>query len=243
MFIMFPIAMLTPLLAVYAGAALLPAVVLLHYVHRHDTVEKEPPRLLLTLLLWGMASAVCSGVVEGLAQRILDLLVPWYSPLYNILLAFLVVAVTEEGFKFAFLYRATWNHSAFDYKFDGIVYAVFVSLGFAALENLRYVFVYGLSVAIPRALLAVPGHMAFSIFMGLWYGRAKLYEGWREAGKCRRYLWTGYAAAVFLHGVYDACALTGTVRSTVIFTVFVIGMFFAAYRSLKRESGNDVRVT
>ena len=241
MYIMLPIRMLTPVLVIYAAAALLPAVVLLHYTHRHDTVEGEPPLLLLSLLAWGALAAVCSGVVERLGMGLLNRLA-WNSPLYNVLLAFLVVAVTEEGFKFFFLYRATWRHPAFNYRFDGIVYAVFVSLGFAALENLRYVFAYGLSVAIPRALLAVPGHMAFSIFMGLWYGRAKLYDTWGEYPASRRRLWTGYAAAVFLHGVYDACALTGTFLSSVIFLVFIILTFFAAYRSLKRESGNDVRV-
>ena len=35
-----------------------------------------------------------------------------------------------------------------------MVYAVFVSLGFAAFENVQYVFHYGLSVALPRALWA-----------------------------------------------------------------------------------------
>ena len=241
MFILLPVRILTPVLAFYAAAALLPTIVLLHYTHRHDTVENEPPPLLLSLLLWGAAAAVCSGVVESVGMRLLDRLA-WDSPFYNILLAFMVVAVVEEGFKFFFLYRATWRHPAFNYRFDGIVYAVFVSLGFAALENLRYVFSYGLSVAIPRAFLAVPGHMAFSIFMGLWYGRAKLYESWGEYGQCQRRLWAGYAAAVFLHGVYDSCALTGTFLSSMIFLVFVVLTFTAAYRSLKRESGNDVRV-
>lgn len=243
MFILLPIRLLTPILAIYIGAAVLPAVVLLHYVHRHDTVEKEPPLLLASLLGWGAVSAVCSGVLESVGMGTLGLFFPRGGRLYTILLAFLVVAAVEEGAKFFFLYRATWRHPAFNYRFDGVVYAVFVSLGFAALENIRYVFAYGLAVAVPRALLAVPGHMAFSVFMGVPYGQAKLYESWGDGARCQVNLWRGYLAAAFLHGLYDACALTGTLASSVVFLIVVAGMFTAAFRSLKRWSENDVRVT
>lgn len=79
-----------------------------------------------------------------------------------------------------FLHARTWRNPNFNYRFDGIVYAVFVSLGFAAFENIQYVLHYGLSVALPRAIFAVPGHMSFAVFMGLFYGRAKLYEAWGD---------------------------------------------------------------
>ena len=78
-------------------------------------------------------------MLEAVFQTVLDLLVDPGSPAYTILLAFLVVAVVEEGTKFWMLKRRTWNHPAFNYRFDGIVYAVFVSLGFAAYENTTYV--------------------------------------------------------------------------------------------------------
>ena len=88
------------------------------------------------------------------------------NPKHIILLAFLVVAAVEEGSKFFFLYRRTWHDPNFNFRYDAIVYAVFVSLGFAAFENVKYVFNYGLSVALPRAILAIPGHMGFAVFMG-----------------------------------------------------------------------------
>lgn len=67
---------------------------------------------------------------------------------WGILLAFLVVAVVEEGTKFFFLHQKTWHSPYFNYRYDAIVYAVFVSLGFAAFENVKYIFNYGLSVAL-----------------------------------------------------------------------------------------------
>ena len=242
MFFLFPIPPLLPILAVYILAAVLPAALLLRFVYRHDTVEKEPPGLLLRLLLMGVLAALCSGFLEGLAQTLLDLIVSPRSPLYTVLLAFLVVAMVEEGTKFWLLRRCTWRHPAFNYRFDAIVYAVFVSLGFAAYENIQYVLSYGLSVALSRALLAVPGHMAFAVYMGVFYGRAKLRAGWGDGRGVRRNLCLAYLWPVFLHGFYDTCAMSGTALATGVFLVFVAVVFFSVYRILKRESARDAPV-
>ena len=227
------------LLGLYVAAALLPAIVLLRYIYRHDTVEKEPPGLLLQLLGLGVVSALCAGVIEVLAQTVLDRLVDPASPAYVVIRAFLVVALAEEGMKLFFLRRRTWREPAFNYRFDGIVYAVFVSLGFAAFENVQYVLRYGLSVALPRAVLAVPGHMSFAVVMGVFYSRARFCENRGDERGCRHALWSGYLAAVSLHGFYDACAMIGSGVSTVLFLVFVIWMFRMAYRLVKRESAAD----
>lgn len=228
--------------AVYILAAVIPAVILLRYIYRHDTVEREPPGLLALLLLMGVAAALCSIVMETIAETILNLLIAPGSPVYTVLLAFLVVAAVEEGTKYWLLKRRTWNHPAFNYRFDGIVYSVFVSLGFAAYENIQYVLSYGLSVALPRALLAVPGHMSFAVCMGIFYGRAKLCEGWGNQRGMRGNLWIGYFSAVLLHGFYDTCAMLGTTRATLVFLVFVALMFFFVYRKVKRESATDAPV-
>ena len=238
MFFVFPV--LAPLSnLIYFLAAVLPACFLLRYVYRHDTVEKEPAPLLCSLLGMGCLAALCSAILEAVAEQLLLILVDPSSPVYTILLACLVVAVVEEGTKFFFLKLRSWRHSAFNYRFDGVVYAVFVSLGFAALENIQYVVNYGLSVALPRALLAVPGHAAFSVFMGVYYGRAKLLENLGDYGGSRRCLRKGYFFAVFLHGFYDTCAMIGTAQASAVFLLFVVLMFTAAFRALKRESSAD----
>lgn len=239
MFFLFPMKLM---LALYVLAAVLPAILLLRYVYRHDTVEKEPIGLLLSLLVMGVLSALCASVVEGLAMPILNGLVPEGTVLHTVLLAFVVVAAVEEGAKFLLLRRRTWRNPNFNYRFDGIVYAVFVSLGFAAYENIQYVFHYGLSVALPRALFAVPGHMCFAIFMGLFYGRAKLCEGYGDWRGQRRNQRAGYLTAVLFHGFYDACAMMGTSAATVVFVAFVVVMYLLVFRLLKRESATDAPV-
>lgn len=233
---------LTIIAAVYILAAVLPAFFLLRYIYRQDKVEKEPMGLLIKLLGMGILSALCSIVLERIGQRILSLLVEPDTIAFVVLLAFVVVAMVEEGTKFYFLKRATWHNPNFNYRFDGIVYAVFVSLGFAAYENIRYVMSYGLSVALPRAVSAIPGHMSFAVFMGLFYGRAKLCDNWGDERGCRRNLRRAYVSAVLMHGFYDACAMLGTTAAMITFLVFVAVLFLSVSRIVKREAQRDVPV-
>lgn len=227
------------ILAVLILAALLPAAFLLRTIYRMDTIEKEPARLLAKLLLCGVAAAVTAGWLERLGAAALRLALDPSGSVFTVAFAFLVVAVAEEGMKFLFLKKATWNHPAFNYRFDGVVYAVFVSLGFAAVENVLYVFHYGLSVAVPRAILAVPGHMGFAVFMGAFYGRARVarQEGNRRLE--RRCLRLGWLLAVLLHGIYDTCAMLNTAASMIAFLAFVVLMYILVIRKVRREAAAD----
>ena len=226
-------------LAVYILAAVVPAVLLLRFIYRHDHIEKEPGGLLLALLAGGVLAALCSIVLESILNGLLDITVSQDSLAYYIILAFVVVAAVEEGTKMFFMKKFSWNNPNFNYLFDGVVYAVFVSLGFAAYENIQYVFNYGLSVALPRAFLSIPGHMGFAVFMGIFYARAKKFQkmGMQENAK-RNIIW-GYASAVFLHGFYDACCMIGTGIANLLFIAFVGVMYLVVYRLVKRASYED----
>jgi len=224
------------LTAIYVAAAVGPAVFLMRYIYRADTIEKEPPGLLLSLLGRGVLAALAAMVLEVLGQGLLPHFVNPGSPNYVFYFAFLVVAAVEEGCKLLFLYRRTWRDPNFNCRFDGIVYAAFVSLGFAAYENIRYVFSYGLSVALPRAVLAVPGHLGFSVFMGYFYSRARLAADLGRPTTARICLGLAYLAATVLHGVYDSCCMQGTNASTAVFVGFVAVMYLAVIRLIRREA-------
>lgn len=230
------------LMIIYVLAAVLPAFFLMRYVYRQDHIEREPGYLLGNLALRGVGAALISIVLEGLAKALLDSLVAPSNPKYTVLLAFLCVAAVEEGAKFFLLYRRTWRDPNFNYRYDAIIYAVFVSLGFAAFENVKYVFNYGLSVALTRAILAIPGHMGFSVFMGYFYGRAKLRENWGDRIGCRVNLALSVLSAVLLHGVYDSCCLSGTTASTVVFVAFIAAMYVAVFALIRHESRTDAPV-
>jgi len=226
-------------LAVYILAAIVPAVLLLRFIYRHDHIEKEPGGLLMALLVGGVLAALCSIILETIGNTLLDVVVSQDSMAYYIILAFVVVAAVEEGTKLFFLKRRTWKNPNFNYLFDGVVYAVFVSLGFAAYENIRYVFSYGLSVALPRAFLAIPGHMGFAVFMGIFYARAKKYELMGNHGKSKENLILGYLSAVALHGFYDSCCFIGTGLANLIFLAFVAVMYVVVYRLVKNAAYGD----
>ena len=74
---------------------------------------------------------------------------------YRLLFYYIVVACSEEGAKYLLMRFKTWNSSAFNCQFDGVVYAVSVSLGFALLENIMYVLQYGMATAVVRAFTAI----------------------------------------------------------------------------------------
>jgi RsiW-degrading membrane proteinase PrsW (M82 family) len=226
-------------IGIYFAAAVLPAAFLMRYVYLQDRIEKEPPMLLRSLVLWGVTAALVSIALEFAGKSVLSSFLDENSLAYTMILAFFVVAVVEEGTKFIFLKRRTWRDPNFNYRFDGIVYAVFVSLGFAVFENINYVLSFGLSVAVPRAILAIPGHMGFAVFMGFFYGRAKLNEDiGNNRGKMAN-LWASYIIAVLLHGFYDSCVMIGNVLSTTLFTAFVIVMYITVIRLIKKESATD----
>ena len=119
-----------------------------------------------------------------------------------------MAALVEESLKLAVLGRYSARHDAFDEAFDGIVYGVAASLGFAAAENLLYVLQHGFGTAIARALMAVPMHAACGVLMGSCIGigrfARRLGVAWSIAG---------FVGAVLLHGTYDAFLFTGQVFS------------------------------
>ena len=134
--------------------------------------HKEPTYMLLKAVTWGIGIIISVVVVESMMKQILfgengspTTLVDTTA------MAFLVAAIPEEGFKLLALWMVLKKNPFFDEHFDGIVYAVCVGLGFAAVENISYVFSHEdwASVAITRALLAVPGHYAFAVLMGYYY--------------------------------------------------------------------------
>ena len=124
-------------------AAIVPAVFLMRQVYRADRLEKEPPRLLISLAFMGIISTIIAVILETIGQYIISPLNP-NSIIYNAILYFIIVAFSEEWAKYVVLKLRTWKHPAFNCQFDGVVYSVFVGLGFALWENIQYVSMYGL---------------------------------------------------------------------------------------------------
>ena len=227
---------------VLIAAAVIPAVILLIQVEKADRLEKESPRLLFSLVLFGVAATAVAEILERIGITILDSIFNEASVLYNALLFFGVVAFAEEGSKYVLLKRRTWNNPEFNCQFDGVVYSVFVSLGFALWENISYVAMFGLSAALIRAVTAVPGHACFGVFMGAWYGMAKRLEGAGDLDGSKRMRTRALLVPAALHGFYDFVASSPSGVMSIVFIAFVILMFIAAARMVKNVSANDVYI-
>ena len=223
------------------AAALLPAILLGLYIWRKDPVP-EPARWIFRALLAGVIICLPVAFAE---QYISGLLFPNGSPttLFGTTVqAFLVAAMPEECAKLLALWLVLRRNPYFDEHFDGIVYAVCVGLGFAAMENIGYIVGSGdewASVAIARSLLAVPGHYAFAVMMGYYYS---LYHFVNRSAKVRACI---LLVPVVAHGVYDALALSGSVNTTVgaisffVLIYFCIKMHKFAYRRMQEQIKRD----
>jgi protease PrsW len=233
MFVLYHVGLDT--LAIYLLAALVPAILLLIYIYNHDRVEKEPFGLLFKLFLSGVLCVIPAVILESIVDIYLLPNIQFRTQVRYAIMSALSVGLIEEGCKFFFLKRKTWKNYNFNYTFDGIVYAVFVSLGFAAIENILYVVNYGLSVAVSRALTAIPGHMCFAVFMGYFYSEAKRY-------KSSKYLLLSYLSAVCVHTAYDAILMVDSEISSIIFIVFVIVMYIVVYKKVKKASIEDAHI-
>ena len=229
----------------YLAIAILPAIFFMIYIYRNDDKEKEPPLLLLKCIIGGLLSVPIAIILEMIAESVviylLENVVSATRVNYGVLTA-IFVGLIEEGAKFFFLYKFTWKDKAFNYRFDGIVYAVFVSLGFAALENVFYVFNYGTGVALQRALLTIPGHMSFAVYMGLYYGHAKVSEAVNNPDAKSLNLKAAYAFAVLLHTIFDATLMVESDIGLIIFFIFVIILDIVVYRTIRFESKNDIPI-
>lgn len=177
------------------GLALAPAIGIILLVYFKDKYDREPFSLLLKCFLFGILTIIPAIIIE-LAAGSLD---PGQTsnPVSIFIYAFFIVGLSEEGSKFLLLRVYPYRSKSFNEPFDGIVYSVVISMGFAAAENIFYVLDGGMSVALLRMFTAIPGHAAFGVLMGFYVGLAKFKK------HNFVYLFTGLFVAVCAHGFYD----------------------------------------
>lgn len=212
--------------------SLAPVVIIAAYIYFRDKYEKEPIGLLLKALFAGALTVIPILVLEGYLDRFTFQLPGLFSAAWK---AFAVAAFSEELFKYLALYLLIWRSAEFNEKFDGIVYATYVSLGFAAVENVLYVTDGGLNTGMMRAVTAVPAHAIFGITMGFYFGLAKFYEKERRSLKQKALFFP-----ILLHGIYDFILFTEIEWLTIVFFGFVIYLYISGLKRMKKLSGQSI---
>ena len=227
--------------------ALIPVIGLLVFIYLKDKTEKEPMGLLIGLFFAGMGTSITALILESVGEWLLNLFLSGVPVLNAFLLAMIVVGPAEEMGKYAVLRLITWKNRNFDYSFDAIVYAVFTSLGFAAIENVLYVFSTGWGTALLRMFTAVPGHACFAVFMGFFYSKAKYASITGNKEEYKKYNALSMLFPILIHGIYDGVIFAGTATenfltmgvSFLFWIVFVIAMFVVSFIMVHKSSKND----
>lgn len=227
--------------------AIVPSIAVLIYIYKKDKKEKEPIRLLLGCFFWGVVSVIPIIFVEEIVDEVRIDLFGEGSFLAALFEGIIVAGLTEEFFKRLFLKWKTWKNKYFDCMFDGIVYSVFVSLGFATFENILYVFDSGIGTAFLRMFTSIPGHTCFGIYMGYYYSKAKLaqIEGNKKEYKKNKNksLWV----PVLMHGIYDFLLMmeedmVGEAVTTVavfLWLAYVVVLYIYTFKFIKKASDDD----
>ena len=216
------------------AAALLPAILLWLYIWKKDP-QKEPTSWLVKAVLWGVAAVFLVTPFELGIQFLLFGEDGGPSNLFGTTLdAFLVAALPEESVKLLVLWLVLRKNPYFDEHYDGIVYAVSVGLGFAALENVFYVIgdEDWMLVAISRALLAVPGHYAFAVLMGYFYS---VYHFVDRSSKVR---YSILFVPVLAHGIYDSLVMSFQLSPYIVLISLPVLIWFCV--KLQKEAKKKV---
>ena len=204
------------------GIAILPVVVLMLYIYRQDKYQKEPIKSLSKAFFGGIAAIFLDIVIVMGIDSIFNDNAFTNTVFYQ---AFLQAGIPEELSKFLIFIILIWRDKNFDEYFDGIVYATFIGLGFACLENIEYVFEYGFETGVVRAMFSVPGHFLFGVVMGYFLSMAKFHPEKRGT-----YLWTGLLLAMLVHGLFDWLLMVsdslGSGIGSLIYIAFLVGDFY-----------------
>lgn len=206
-------------------AASAPGFALLSFFYLKDKLETEPVYMVLRMFVAG----------AFLVFPVMVLQYTFKSSIFFIpsMQAFIVTAFPEEFFKWFIVFFLAYFHYNFNLQYDGIVYAVAVSLGFATVENIFYLSIYGVEHALFRALLPVSSHALFGVIMGYYLGKAKFTSDFKLR---TRYLFFSIFIPVSLHGTYNYILLQGNEWWMFTIVPFMIALWWYGLYKVKKAN-------
>ncbi|TYR82567.1 intramembrane metalloprotease PrsW [Priestia megaterium] len=204
------------------SAGIAPGLALLSFFYLKDEYETEPITMVLKTFIFGAVLVLPIMFIQYVLQEEHLLQSPFIE-------AFFSTSFLEEFFKWFILYFTVYQHIEFDEHYDGIVYGAAVSLGFATVENILYLFANGLEAAIGRAIMPVSSHALFGVIMGYYLGKAKFSEGY-EKNKWKLF---SVFVPILLHGTYDYILITIDYWIFLIIP-FMVYLWWLALRKVKK---------
>ncbi|MCH2345946.1 MAG: PrsW family glutamic-type intramembrane protease [Pseudomonadales bacterium] len=205
--------------------AVTPPLFLAYLIYKLDRYEKEPVGVCLRVFFYGCLTVIPVIIIEPIVIAFIN------SLFFQI---FLGVALVEEYFKFLVVKNYAYKRESFNEPFDGIVYAVIASLGFALVENIGYVFGSAeeeqLFTAIARMFTAIPLHALAGVLMGYFLGKAKF-----DKSNEKTLIVKGLLSAIILHTAYDYFLLQDNSNLVIFSFVSLVVAFYIAKKSIKKS--------
>ncbi|MGD6831496.1 glutamic-type intramembrane protease PrsW [Sutcliffiella halmapala] len=180
------------------SAGIAPGLALLSYFYLRDTFQKEPISYVFKIFMFGALLVFPLMFIQYVIQLEMGVTSSFIK-------AFFMSGLLEEFFKWFVLIYLVYRNVHFDEHYDGIVYGVAVSLGFATAENILFLIANGVELAIGRAVLPVSSHALFGVIMGYYLGKGKFSI---EQKKHRICLSLSLFVPFLLHGTYDMIILS-----------------------------------
>jgi RsiW-degrading membrane proteinase PrsW (M82 family) len=218
--------------------AIAPVAVVILYIYFKDKYEKEPIKIVAISFLLGATVSIILTFTLGYIASSLVPLTDVKSISQQFIKAFFTVALVEEFSKYIIVRFYAQKKNEFNEPFDGIVYAVMVSMGFAALENILYTYQYGFGVGVTRAFTAVPAHATFGVIMGYFMGKAKF------SNNSIKLNLLGLLFATLFHGSYDFFLFINFIPGIYIgaFVSLLIGIIFSKKAISRHQNSSNFKV-
>ncbi len=218
--------------------AIAPSIAFILWIYIKDKYDKEPVKLLGKFFVLGAFISIIGIVVEDFLININR----YSGYYYNIYVAFIVAGLTEEGLKMIVLISNLNKEKNYNERLDGIIYSVFLSLGFATIENIIYIFFEDASsviqVGLIRGLISIPAHIMFAINMGYYISK---YKFTKNKIKKREYLIMSILIPIIYHGIFDLLLILNFKLSKVIFAIYFIFLLKVSLDKLDEYTSNSKR--
>ena len=226
--------------ALIIATILLPVLFWAGYHYYKDRHKPEPLLNLFTCFLLGVAASYLSKYAY-ISLELIDLrLDPYELAITNLwhLLAYSVFIIggIEETAKLVPFLLIAIRFKAFDENLDGIIYASFIALGYAAMENLHYMEFLTQSEALYRGFAGSMVHILFASVWGYRIGIAHL------AGKPLVFVsFVAVTIAAVLHGLYDFIVIALPINALPLSAGLILSVWIwrlLAIRRMKRHEGH-----
>lgn len=207
--------------------AIAPPLGFMYFIYWMDRHEPESMRTIMAAMAVGALSTVPAIIVQLAFE---DLALFQIGGLTGAFFeSFLLVAPSEEIFKFLFIYIYLRNKHFYSEINDGIVFYGAGALGFALFENIFYVLDYGFSTGVLRAFTSIPIHTFCGIIVGYHAGLARF----SDQAKPKPLIMRGLLIAYLLHALYNTLVSAESLLA-LLFIPLMVGVYYFGFKLLHR---------